>query len=53
MASTNFRPLHEPALWFVALSLKLRPRVASSFLIPPREKPQEGEIVAVGSRRTR
>jgi len=52
---------------FVASSRKKRPRVASSFPIPPRksrrkatkggiiipdtakEKPQEGEIVAVGS----
>ena len=33
---------------FVALKAKRRRRAASSFLTPPREKPQAGEVVAVG-----
>jgi chaperonin GroES len=35
--------------WSNVSMLKKRPRVASLFLIAPREKPSQGEITAVGS----
>ena len=48
MASTNFRPLHDRV---VVKRVESEEKTAGGIIIPDtaKEKPQEGEIVAVGS----
>jgi chaperonin GroES len=48
MASTNFRPLHDRV---VVRRVESEAKTAGGIIIPDtaKEKPQEGEIVAVGS----
>ncbi|MDX0464141.1 co-chaperone GroES [Sinorhizobium medicae] len=48
MASTNFRPLHDRV---VVRRLESEEKTKGGIIIPDtaKEKPQEGEIVAVGS----
>ncbi|AZN73091.1 co-chaperone GroES [Georhizobium profundi] len=48
MASTNFRPLHDRV---VVKRVESEQKTAGGIIIPDtaKEKPQEGEIVAVGS----
>ncbi|WP_434139929.1 co-chaperone GroES [Sinorhizobium meliloti] len=48
MASTNFRPLHDRV---VARRVESEEKTKGGIIIPDtaKEKPQEGEIVAVGS----
>ena len=48
MASTNFRPLHDRV---VVRRVESEAKTAGGIIIPDtaKEKPQEGEIVAIGS----
>jgi chaperonin GroES len=48
MASTNFRPLHDRV---VVRRVESEAKTAGGIIIPDtaKEKPQEGEVVAVGS----
>jgi chaperonin GroES len=48
MANTNFRPLHDRV---VVRRVESEEKTAGGIIIPDtaKEKPQEGEIVAVGS----
>ena len=48
MANTNFRPLHDRV---VVRRVESEERTAGGIIIPDtaKEKPQEGEVIAVGS----